>query len=794
MAKIPACSLSLMLLGWLFLGTNAAGAAKLLDVVKIWDQGPHNAFTDLVRWRGKWYCVFREADGHVGGDGKLRVLESADGKAWESAALVAESGIDLRDPHLSITPDDRLMMVAGGSVYKGKTLLGRQPRVAFSKDGRTWTPPQRVLTEGEWLWRVTWHDGRAYGVSYNAGERQSKDAKEAAKSDKPLSTAPADWKLKLVTSKDGVAWELLTHLGVPGHPNETTLRFLANGDLMAMVRREGGSTFGWIGTAKAPYKEWNWHETKYRFGGPNFIQLPDGSLVASSRRYLPKGAKTVVARMTAASYEPILELPSGGDTSYAGLVWHEGVLWVSYYSSHEKKSSIYLAKVDLADKSSGGSAAGQGKDALYIGDRLELFVDDFLIDKLTGTAARRLHKPTPREVVFTFDRPWEGNTCAYFTIFCDGDVFRMYYRGAQHDAMKPAHAEVACYAESKDGIHWTRPTLGLHDFKGSKDNNIVWTGPGSHNFTPFKDANPKATADARYKALAGGKGGLLALKSVDGIHWSLLSPKPVITKGNFDSQNLAFWDSVLGKYRDFHRTTKGVRDITTCVSDDFVNWSEPVFLQYPGAPTEHLYTNAIRPYDRAPHILLGFPARFKPATQQVEPQFMSSRDGLTFLRWPEPIIPITAPKDRDGNRSNYMAWGMVELPGKNGELSVYATEAYYGAQPGRLRRFSYRVDGFVSVHASSEGGELLSKPLIFKGDKLILNFATAPKGSVAVELEDSAGKAIPGFSLKDCQILRGDAVTQSVTWKGGSLAKIAGTPVRVRFVLRDADVYSVRFE
>ena len=325
-----------------------AQQAELVSVAKIWDQGKHNAFTDLIRWREKWYCTFREADGHVGGDGKLRVLESIDGAKWTPVGLVEEEGIDLRDPHLSITPDGRLMIVAGGSVYRGTTsIMGRQPRVSFSKDARAWSAPQRVLDEGDWLWRVTWHEGKCYGVAYNAAARQTKEAKEAAKENKAVSTDPADWKLKLVVSGDGVKYDLVTHLGVPGHPNETTLRLLPGGELMAMVRREGGSTFGWLGTSKAPYKEWNWHETKHRFGGPNFIVLPDGKLIGSSRSY-PGGAKTVIARMGREDYQPILTLPSGGDTSYAGLVWHDDVLWVSYYSSHEKKSSIYLAKVRLS--------------------------------------------------------------------------------------------------------------------------------------------------------------------------------------------------------------------------------------------------------------------------------------------------------------------------------------------------------------------------------------------------------------------------------------------------------------
>src|SRR5438270_2788437 len=168
-------SLTLTLLAGLTMVASAA-EPQLVSVVKIWDQGAHNAFTDLIRWRGKWYCTFREADAHVGGDGKVRVLESADGKAWGPGSLIAEEGIDLRDPKLSITPDDRLMIVAGGSIYGGtKTLKGRRPRVAFSKDGREWTAPRAVLDEGEWLWRVTWHDRRAYGVSYSAGARATKD-------------------------------------------------------------------------------------------------------------------------------------------------------------------------------------------------------------------------------------------------------------------------------------------------------------------------------------------------------------------------------------------------------------------------------------------------------------------------------------------------------------------------------------------------------------------------------------------------------------------------------------------
>jgi dienelactone hydrolase len=316
-------------------------------VKKIWDKGKHNAFTDLIRFKDRWYCTFREADGHVGGDGQLRVLSSADGEAWESAALLSEKGIDLRDPKLSVTPDGRLMIVAGGSVYEGKKLLGRQPRVAFSKDGKEWTPTKRVLGEGDWLWRVTWHGGKCYGVSYNAAERASKEAKEAAKTG-PAPPGPADWKLKLVVSADGETFDLVTHLDVPGHPNETTLRFTPGGEMVALVRREGGNTRGWVGTSKPPYKDWAWKELPARIGGPNFVFRDGGPTIAAVRLY-DKAVRTSLCLLdpAAGKLEEALKLPSGGDTSYAGLVWHDDVLWVSYYSSHEGKSAIYLAKVKV---------------------------------------------------------------------------------------------------------------------------------------------------------------------------------------------------------------------------------------------------------------------------------------------------------------------------------------------------------------------------------------------------------------------------------------------------------------
>lgn len=440
-----------------------------------------------------------------------------------------------------------------------------------------------------------------------------------------------------------------------------------------------------------------------------------------------------------------------------------------------------------------------GAEPLDVGDRLELMADH-LVSKLTN-ARLVVQQPTPKEVVLVTDKPWEGNICAYYTIFRDGKKYRMYYRGSHYDTKtkKSAHTEVVCYAESKDGIRWTRPDLGLFEFNGSKKNNIVWDGIGAHCFAAFKDANPNCKPEAKYKAISRGrprgKKGLYTFQSPDGIHWTQSSKGPVITYGAFDSQNLAFWDPVRKIYVAYYRNFRNrVRDIMTCTSKDFVHWSKPVYLKISGAPREHLYTNAIQPYERAPHLKIGFPTRYLPKGSQVAPTYMISRDGLNFRRYKEPVVPNDAPKDREGNRSNYMTWGLVQLPGRPNHYSVYATEAYYTGPDSRVRRFEYRLDGFIAATAGAKGGEVHTIPLKFKGDTLTLNYRTARSGSIRVEILDDSGKPIPGFTLSDCSPIKGDSVKGAVQWKGGkSLKSLAGNTVRVRFALKSAQVFSMRF-
>lgn len=324
---------------------HAAVTAEIVEVKKIWDAGAHNAFTDLIRWRDRWWCTFREAEDHVGGDGAIRVLTSIDGVRWESAARLTEAGIDLRDPKFSVTPAGKLMLNCGGSVYGGtKVLKSRQSRVMFSDDGRTWTAPRRILSEGEWHWRVTWHNGVAYGAAYDS---------------KTPSNAPSgpEWLLNLYKSTDGVTWDLVKKMEVTGRPNETTLRFEPDGTMLMLVRREGDDRMGHIGRAKPPYQSWTWQTTNHRFGGQNALRLASGAWLIGTRDYtamkpgVTGGARTMLGQLQAdGKIATLATFPSDGDTSYPAMVMHGGQLWFSYYSSHEGKTSIYLARLKLTEK------------------------------------------------------------------------------------------------------------------------------------------------------------------------------------------------------------------------------------------------------------------------------------------------------------------------------------------------------------------------------------------------------------------------------------------------------------
>jgi len=303
--------------------------AEIVSVQKIWDAAPHNAFTDLIWHEGRWLCVFREGEKHVSRDGALRILSSKDGMSWESEALVTATDSDLRDAKICLAPDGRLMLCGAGALHTPVDGATHQSYVWYSKDGKDWGKAIPIGDPGYWLWRVTWHEDVAYAVGYGTGKNRT---------------------TRLYRSVDGRNFEtLVPTLFAEGYPNESSLLFQKDGTALCLLRRDDkDAPAAMLGTAEAPYTEWTWKSTGTRIGGPQLISLPDGRIIVGGRDYAGR-AKTNLWLLDpqAPKVTALATLPSGGDTSYPGLVFRDGLLWISYYSSHEGKTSIYVSQVKL---------------------------------------------------------------------------------------------------------------------------------------------------------------------------------------------------------------------------------------------------------------------------------------------------------------------------------------------------------------------------------------------------------------------------------------------------------------
>lgn len=457
---------------------------------------------------------------------------------------------------------------------------------------------------------------------------------------------------------------------------------------------------------------------------------------------------------------------------------------------------------------------------LELGTRLELFVDDHLVERMTGVAFR-LHAPV-RQTPAKSPLP----SGAFGTIIKDRDLYRAYYRsdipgyeiGRQVRNADNEPNEITCYAESRDGVEWTFPDLGITMIQSSKGGNVILARqvPFTHNFSPFLDARPGVGPDARYKALAGSGGtGLVAFKSADGIHWSKIQDAPVIetpsaapgTPWPFDGPSLAFWSEAENCYVVFVRTwgkieppqtdpdKKFQRRVSRATSTDFITWT-PLVDTGANLPGEQLYTSQTHPYFRAPHIYITTPMRFTQGIEMGEPVtgnngssdilLMTMRAGSAAYQrtFREAFIRPGLDPARWARKANHMRANVV--PTGDAEMSLYHANG---------DRYTLRTDGFISVNAGADGGELRTKPLLFAGDALSVNFSTGAAGSLRVEIQDaSSGQALPGFGLEDCQALIGDAIERRVRWKNTpDLAAIAGKPVRLRFAMRECDLYSFRF-
>lgn len=455
-----------------------------------------------------------------------------------------------------------------------------------------------------------------------------------------------------------------------------------------------------------------------------------------------------------------------------------------------------------------------------IGSQLELFTDYYLIDKLNNTSLK-LHTPIDKGSVLQFDKPWEGPFSGYCTVIKDGDLYRLYYRGLPTAGKDGRTDEHTCYAESKDGINWNKPNLGIYTIEGTLKNNVILSdaAPVTHNFSPFLDTRLDVNPKQKYKALGGiESSGLVPYQSEDGINWVNLQEEPVIRgrKSDFDSQNISFWSEGEKLYICYYRTwvkrnDKRYRSVARTTSEDFIHWADPVEMKFGNTKIEHLYTNQTSPYYRAPHIYISIAARFMKNRQviteeeakqlEVNPKYfkdcsdailMTTRGGNTYDRtFMESFIRPGIGLKNWVSRSNYPALNIVQTSPT--EISIYVNQDY--AQPtAHLHRYALRIDGFTSVHTPYKGGELITKPIRFSGDKLVINFSTSAAGFVKVELLDIEGNPIKGFELENSTEIIGNEIEKIVTWKGNpDLKELNGKAVQLRFVMKDADLYSIKF-
>jgi hypothetical protein len=455
-----------------------------------------------------------------------------------------------------------------------------------------------------------------------------------------------------------------------------------------------------------------------------------------------------------------------------------------------------------------------------IGSRLELMVDDYLIERLVGT---RLQLQTPQKM----PRAKSPLLGAYTTIIKDGDLFRAFYRaddlayaGKRFDGDSSV---MTAYAESADGHEWTFPHLGLVEVAGSRANNVILReSPACHTFSAVLDQRPGVPSDERFKALAGLhdeavavtrktdptaippgiKGGLYAYASPDAIHWRKISPEPVIPSSaagefGFDSQNVSFWSEHEGCYVCYFRTwymsdggsfawTPALkRSISRVTSPDYRTWG-PTQSMSPNEPDEHLYTNQTHPYFRAPHIYIATPTRFMANRgESTDIMFMTARGSAPYSRlFKEAFLRPGLDSSRWGNRANYVALNVV--PTSPVEMSIYHDHSG--------DRYVLRTDGFAAVNTPLAGGEMVTRPLRFTGTELVINYSTSAAGRIRVEIQDADGIPIPGFAADDCPDIIGDSIEHGVAWKpGADLGRLAGQPVRLRFVMQDADLFALRF-
>ena len=483
-----------------------------------------------------------------------------------------------------------------------------------------------------------------------------------------------------------------------------------------------------------------------------------------------------------------------------------------------------------------------------IGTRRELFWDDYLVDTEKTTARLLVNHPTFCDKLMEFGEVFDENSSediyiSYPILVKVEDIWRLYYHPCRtEEEWKSRGGDFAqvmlCVVESKDGVHWERPALEHYRDRYGKSTNIVMDELNDGAFV-FYDENPACPPEEKFKALVCRvkrrddgkliKRWLHCYTSPDGYTFSEGYPihegYPVNDGAEYDSLNIALW--LDGRYILYYRyydmtTGKRIRTVRYAYSEDFHTWQEGGALSYQDAKIYQMYTNQVMRYERAPHMLIGIPTRYiektawtpnmecmaaypvKKAASDWNPPtttreglavtdclFMSSRDGEKWNRFCEAFMtPGIENPDNWVYGDCYPSYGLLDAGDEN--YYFYTIDKHISTgQAKPLYRWKIRKDGFAYYTADDDGAVFVTKPLVFGGAKLHLNFETSAAGSIYVDFLDAEGNEIQGKTSFE---VFGNALDRPVFFADGSdFGEYIGKPVRLRFRMQDARIYSMYF-
>lgn len=326
-------------------------AVRVTSVRQVFDNGEHNAFTDLCRYQGKYYLAFRSCpDGHgVNPTSSIIVLSSEDTNRWEQVHRFRVAKRDVRDPHFLVFQEK--LFVYTGAWYCGETapksyeMNDHLGYAAWTDDGQKWHSPIMLEgTYGHYVWRAATHGGKAYLCARR--KREFAVTETRAERDPLVQSA-------MLESDDGLVWRKAA-LFQERYGDETAFLFDAGGSVLA-VARSGSGRPAQVCRSSPPYDKWERKDLDRYIGGPLLAKWGDRYLVGG-RKTMTGKAVTSLCWLVDNRLHEFAELPSGGDTSYPGFVeLSADRAIVSYYSSHERDPSgktitaIYLAELSLGE-------------------------------------------------------------------------------------------------------------------------------------------------------------------------------------------------------------------------------------------------------------------------------------------------------------------------------------------------------------------------------------------------------------------------------------------------------------